>query len=136
VVHKAFGQIQQTGVVKLFKSYKPDYKDGQQVRDFVYVKDAVEVCLFVAQNRRASGIFNVGTGTCRTWLDLAKATFAALGREPKIEFIDMPETLRAKYQYRTEADIAKLRRAGYRQPMTTLEDGVRDYVQQWLLPRG
>ena len=132
VVHKAYGQIQQTGVVKLFKSYRPDYKDGEQVRDFVYVKDAVEVCLHFAEHRRASGLFNVGTGTCRTWLDLARATFAALGREPKIEFIDMPETLRAKYQYRTEADIGKLRQAGFDQPMTTLEDGVRDYVKSWL----
>ncbi len=132
VVHKAFGQIQQTGVVKLFKSYRPDYKDGEQVRDFVYVKDAVEVCLHFARNQRASGIFNVGTGTCRTWLDLARATFAAMGREPKIEFIEMPESLRAKYQYRTEADIAKLRQAGFDQPMTTLEDGVRDYVTTWL----
>ncbi len=135
VVHKAFGQIQQTGTVKLFKSYHPDYRDGEQVRDFVYVKDAVEVCLYFAQNRRSSGIFNVGTGTCRTWQDLAKATFSALGREPKIEFIDMPETLRAKYQYRTEADIGKLRKAGYDLPMTTLEDGVRDYVQSWLHSR-
>jgi ADP-L-glycero-D-manno-heptose 6-epimerase len=132
VVHKAFGQIQQTGVVKLFKSYNPAYRDGEQVRDFVYVKDAVEVCLHFAEHRRASGIFNVGTGTCRTWLDLARATFAALGKEPKIEFMDMPETLRAKYQYRTEADITKLRRAGFDQPMTTLEDGVKDYVQSWL----
>ncbi len=128
VVHKSFGQIRDTGVVKLFKSYHPDYKDGEQVRDFVYVKDAVEVCLHFARNRRASGIFNVGTGTCRTWLDLARATFSALGLEPKIEFIDMPESLRAKYQYRTEADISKLRRAGYDAPMHTLEAGVRDYL--------
>ena len=132
VVHKAFGQIQQTGVVKLFKSYLPEYKDGEQVRDFVYVKDAVEVCLYFARNQRASGIFNVGTGTCRTWLDLARATFAAMGREPRIEFIEMPESLRAKYQYRTEADISKLRQAGFDQSMTTLEDGVRDYVTTWL----
>lgn len=128
VVNKAYGQIRQSGVVKLFKSYHPDYKDGEQVRDFVYVKDAVDVCLHFAEHRRESGLFNVGTGTCRTWLDLARATFAAMGREPKIEFIEMPESLRAKYQYRTEADIAKLRRAGYDQPMTTLEDGVKDYV--------
>lgn len=133
VVHKAFGQIQQTGAVKLFKSYRPEYRDGEQVRDFVYVKDAVEVCLFFERNRRASGIFNVGTGSSRTWLDLARATFAAMGREPKIEFIEMPESLRAKYQYRTEADITKLRQAGFDQPMTTLEDGIRDYVERWLL---
>ena len=128
VVNKAFGQIRHSGVVKLFKSYHPGYRDGEQVRDFVYVKDAVEVCLHFARNRRASGIFNVGTGTCRTWLDLARASFSALGLEPKIEFIDMPESLRAKYQYRTEADIGKLRRAGYDAPMHTLEEGVRDYL--------
>ncbi len=133
VVHKAFGQIQATGQVKLFKSYRPDYRDGEQVRDFVYVRDAVEVCLHFAANRRASGIFNVGTGTCRTWLDLARATFAAMGREPKIEFIEMPESLRAKYQYRTEADLEKLRAAGYDTPMTSLEEGVADYVESWLL---
>ncbi len=132
VVHKAFGQIQQEGVVKLFKSYNADYKDGEQVRDFVYVKDAVDVCLWFADNRRASGLFNVGTGTSRTWLDLARAVFAALKREPQIEFIEMPITLRGKYQYHTEADISKLRGVGYNAPMTTLEDGVRDYVQSWL----
>ncbi len=132
VVHKAYGQIQQEGVVKLFKSYNPAYKDGEQVRDFVYVKDAVDVCLWFAENRRASGLFNVGTGTCRTWVDLARAVFAALKRDPQIEFIEMPLHLRGKYQYRTEADISKLRSVGYDKPMTTLEDGVRDYVQTWL----
>lgn len=135
VVNKAFAQIRDTGVVKLFKSYKPEYKDGEQVRDFVYVKDAVDVCLWFGENWDASGIYNVGTGTCRTWLDLARATFAAMGREPKVEFIEMPESLRPKYQYRTEADISKLRAAGYDRPMTTLEDGVRDYVQTWLAKR-
>ncbi len=135
VVNKAFGQIQKEGLVKLFKSYHPDYKDGEQVRDFVYVKDAVDVCLYFAENRRVSGLFNVGTGKSRTWVDLARAVFAAMGQEPKIEFVEMPEHLRGKYQYRTEADIAKLRRAGYETPMTSLEDGVRDYVQNWLLAR-
>ena len=132
VVHKAWGQIRQEGVVKLFKSYRPEYRDGEQVRDFVYVKDAARVCLYFAENRRFSGLFNVGTGTSRTWLDLARATFAACGRTPRIEFIEMPESLRSKYQYRTEADIAKLRQAGYGQSMTPLEEGVRDYVQTWL----
>lgn len=135
VVNKAFGQIQAEGRVSLFKSYHPDYKDGEQVRDFVYVKDAVEVCLYFAEHRRVSGLYNVGTGTSRTWVDLARAVFAAMGRKPEIEFVEMPEHLRGKYQYRTEADIAKLRRAGYEAPMTALEDGVRDYVQQWLLAR-
>lgn len=135
VVNKAYGQILHEGVVKLFKSYHPDYKDGEQVRDFVYVKDAVGVCLWFAENRRVGGLFNVGTGTCRTWMDLARAVFAAMDREPNIEFIEMPEHLRGKYQYRTEADISKLRRAGYDEPMTRLEDGVRDYVQNWLMKR-
>lgn len=135
VVNKAYGQIQHEGVVKLFKSYHPDYKDGEQVRDFVYVKDAVNACLWFAENRRANGLFNIGTGICRTWVDLARAVFAAMGRPPNIEFIDMPEHLRGKYQYRTEADISKLRDAGYDIPMTKLEDGVRDYVQTWLAKR-
>lgn len=132
VVNKAFGQIRSEGVVRLFKSYNSDYKNGEQVRDFVYVKDAVDVCLHFAENRRVSGLFNVGTGTSRTWLDLARAVFSAMNREPKIEFIEMPEELRGKYQYRTEADISKLRRVGYSTPMTTLEAGVRDYVQNTL----
>lgn len=135
VVNKAYAQICDAGVVKLFKSYKPEYRDGEQVRDFVYVKDAVDVCLWFGENWDASGIYNVGTGTCRTWLDLARATFAAMGREPKIEFIDMPESLRPKYQYRTEADISKLRAAGYDRLMTSLEDGIKDYVTSWLQKR-
>lgn len=132
VVHKAYGQIVETGKVKLFKSYHPDYRDGEQVRDFVFVKDAVNVCLHFDRNRKVSGLFNVGTGTCRTWLDLANAVFVAMGRKPQIEFIDMPEHLRGKYQYHTEAEISKLRAAGYDTPMTTLEDGVREYVTSWL----
>lgn len=135
VVNKAYGQILHDGAVKLFKSYNPAYRDGEQVRDFVYVKDAVDVCLWFAEHREANGLFNVGTGVARTWLDLARAVFAAMDREPCIEFIDMPEALRGKYQYRTEADIRKLRRAGYMAPMTSLEDGVRDYVQNWLMKR-
>lgn len=132
VVHKSFGQIREAGAVKLFKSYKPDYRDGEQVRDFVYVRDAVSVCLWLHDHQRASGIFNVGTGKARTWLDLANAVFAAMGLPPRIEFIDMPEALRGKYQYRTCADIGRLQAAGYREPFATLEEGVRDYVQGWL----
>lgn len=132
VVHKAYGQILATGAVKLFKSYRPDYKDGEQVRDFVYVRDAVNVCLYFDRNREVSGLFNVGTGTCRTWLDLARAVFAAMGKSPNIEFIEMPESLRDKYQYHTEAATGKLRAAGYDAPFTSLEDGVRDYVQSYL----
>lgn len=129
VVHKAWGQIKQTGVVKLFKSNHPDFKDGEQLRDFVYVKDAVAVTLFFADNPENGGLFNVGTGQARTWLDLAKAVFAALGREPKIEFIEMPEAIRDKYQNHTQAAIANLRGAGYRAAFTSLEEGVRAYVQ-------
>ncbi|MDD2240839.1 MAG: ADP-glyceromanno-heptose 6-epimerase [Kiritimatiellae bacterium] len=129
VVHKAHGQIRDTGQVRLFKSYKPDYADGEQVRDFVYVKDAVEVTLFCGENENASGLFNCGTGQARSWNDLAKAVFAAMDREPRIEYIDMPESLREKYQYYTQADMSKLRAAGYDLPFTTLEDGIRDYVQ-------
>ncbi len=132
VIHKAYGQIQDTGKVRLFKSYKPEYADGEQVRDFVYVKDAVDVTLFCGENEKASGLFNCGTGRARSWNDLAKAVFAALGKEPDIEYIEMPETLREKYQYFTEAEMDKLRAVGYDRPFTALEDGVRDYVETWL----
>ncbi len=135
VVHKSYGQICSEGEVRLFKSYDPRYRDGEQVRDFVYVKDAVNVCLWLHDHRRVSGLFNVGTGTPRTWLDLANAVFSAMGREPKISFIEMPEHLKGKYQYHTQADISKLRAAGYGEPFTSLEDGVRDYVQSWLAQR-
>ena len=132
VIHKAHGQIRETGAVKLFKSYRPDYKDGEQVRDFVYVKDAVAVTLFCGENPKASGLFNCGTGQARSWNDLAQATFAAMGLEPRIEYIEMPVSLRSKYQYFTQADMGKLRAAGYAQAFTSLEDGIRDYVQGYL----
>ena len=132
VIHKAHGQIRETGAVKLFKSYRPDYKDGEQVRDFVYVKDAVDVTLFCGENKKASGLFNCGTGQARSWNDLAKAVFAALGRPLKIEYIEMPEALRGKYQYFTQAEMGKLRAAGYAQAFTALEDGIREYVQDHL----
>ncbi len=132
VVHKAFGQVRETGAVKLFRSYRPDVADGEQVRDFVYVKDAVEVMAWLLEHPAVNGIFNVGTGRARTWNDLARAVFAALGRPPKIEYVEMPETLRDHYQYRTEADLGKLKGAGYGTPFHTLEDGVKDYVQNYL----
>ena len=132
VVHKAFGQIREGGVVKLFKSYRPDYRHGEQVRDFVYVKDAVDVTLFCGENEKASGLFNCGTGQARSWVDLAKAVFAAMGLEPNIEFIDMPVSLRSKYQYFTQAEMGKIRAAGYSRPFTSLEDGIREYVQGYL----
>ncbi len=132
VIHKAYGQILQTGQVQLFKSYRPDYADGQQKRDFIYVKDAVDVTLHLLARRETNGLFNCGAGEARTWKDLVTAVFLAMGREPDIRFIDMPETLRGKYQYFTQAQTAKLRRAGYEKPFTKLEDGVRDYVVNYL----
>ena len=129
VIHKAYHQIHETGAVKLFKSYRSDYRDGEQVRDFVYVRDAVAATLFCGENERASGLFNCGTGRARSWNDLAKAVFAAMGLEPKIEYIEMPESLRSKYQYFTQAEMGKLRAAGYDRPFASLEDGIREYVQ-------
>ncbi len=133
VVHKSYGQILEAGKVKLFKSHRPDYGDGKQVRDFVYVKDAVEQTLWFGEHKTVSGIFNCGTGEPRTWLDLVSAVFRAMGRKPNIEFIDMPEHLRGKYQYHTQADLTKLRAAGYVRPFTSLEDGITDYVQNFLM---
>ncbi len=117
---------------RLFKSYRHDYPDGGQRRDFVYVRDCVDVMLWLAETPGVSGLFNIGSGQARSFLDLAHATMTALDREPRVEFIDMPETLRDKYQYFTEADLTRLRAAGYRRPMTTLEEGVRDYVRSYL----
>ena len=132
VIHKAYGQIREGGAVKLFKSYRSDYKHGEQVRDFVFVKDAVDVTLFCGENPKASGLFNCGTGKARSWNDLAKAVFAAMGLEPNIEFIEMPPALRSKYQYFTQAEMGKIRAAGYAQAFTSLEDGIREYVQGYL----
>lgn len=135
VVHKAFGQVMETGCVRLFASYKDDYADGEQVRDFVYVKDAVDLTLHLLEHPEVSGLFNCGTGQARSWNALAKAVFAAMGREPNIEYIEMPEHLRGKYQYHTQADMTKVRAAGYEREFTSLEDGVRDYVSSHLMAR-
>lgn len=129
VVHKAYHEVLETGEVGLFRSARPDYRDGEQKRDFVYVKDAVDVILYFLDNPHRNGLFNCGTGKARTWLDLAHAVFAALGREPRIRWVDMPEALAGKYQYFTEADTAKLRSAGYAKPFSELEDAVADYVR-------
>ena len=137
LVNKAYQQILSSGRVQLFKSHKPEFKDGEQMRDFLYVKDAVEMTLHFAVNpsgERAAGLFNLGSGQANTWLTLTHAIFTALGRPPQIEFVDMPEVLRGKYQYFTQADVTKLRAAGYARAMTQLEDGVRDYVQGYLVP--
>lgn len=132
VVHKAFGQIRETGEVALFKSYLAQYRDGEQIRDFVFVADAVKVALFFLDQPEVCGLLNCGTGQGRTWLDLARAVFAAMGREPRVRFIEMPEDLRSRYQYHTAADTRKLRAAGYTEPFTPLEAGVREYVQSFL----
>jgi ADP-L-glycero-D-manno-heptose 6-epimerase len=133
VICKSYAQVLETGVIHLFKSYRPQYQHGEQRRDFLYVKDAVSMTLHLAANPEANGIFNVGSGKSRTWNELARAVFAALGREPRIEYIEMPESIRDKYQYSTEANIQKLISTGYTQPITSLEDGVRDYVVHYLM---
>jgi ADP-L-glycero-D-manno-heptose 6-epimerase len=137
VVVKSYEQIRSTGAVKLFKSYKPEYKDGEQKRDFIYVQDAVDVTLhFALQAADApGGLFNCGTGQARTWVDLARAVFGAMDVPEKIEFIDMPKELQGKYQYFTQAKTEKLRAAGYAKPFTSLEDGVREYVEGYLAKR-
>jgi ADP-L-glycero-D-manno-heptose 6-epimerase len=118
----------------LFKSHNPDYTDGGQMRDFVYVKDVVEVCYFLLHHRKDSGIYNLGSGQARTFLDLALNTFKAMGRTADIQFKDTPEDIRDKYQYFTEADMSKLKSIGYDKPFTQLEDGIADYVQNYLVP--
>jgi ADP-L-glycero-D-manno-heptose 6-epimerase len=135
-VLKAFEQINAKGKVGLFKSYKPEFKDGEQKRDFIYVKDAADMTLFFLDNPQLTGLFNIGTGIARTWNDLTKTVFAAVGKEPKIEYIEMPESIRSQYQYFTEADITKLRKAGYNKEITSLEDAIKDYVQNYLQKNG
>ena len=132
VIFHAYNQVQQTGKVKLFRSHNPKYKDGEQLRDFVYVKDVTDVCFFFLHHRKDAGIYNLGSGTARTFLDLANATFSALGKKSGIEFIDTPADIRDKYQYFTEANIKKLRSIGYHKAFTPLEDGVDDYVNNYL----
>jgi ADP-L-glycero-D-manno-heptose 6-epimerase len=124
VVFHAFNQIGASGGMKLFRSHRPDYKDGEQLRDFVYVKDLCDVCLFLMEHRKNSGLYNLGSGKARTFLDLARATFTALGKPENIAFVDTPADIRDKYQYFTEADMRKLIGIGYDRPFTTLEDGV------------
>jgi ADP-L-glycero-D-manno-heptose 6-epimerase len=138
VIFHSFNQIKATGKVKLFKSHRPDFKDGQQLRDFIYVEDVAAVCYWfmdrvdTLQKSVNPGLYNLGTGKARSFEDLAKATFAGMGKEPVIEYIDMPEDIRDKYQYFTEADMNKLRKAGYLKEFHTLEEGVSDYVMNFL----
>ncbi len=132
VVFHSFNQVKQNGFVKLFKSHRPDFKDGQQLRDFIYVKDVLKICYWLMEQRPASGIYNVGTGKARSFEALVNATFAGLDMKPNIEFIDMPEDLRDTYQYFTEADMHKLKDAGYNEKFYSLEEGVDDYVRNYL----
>jgi ADP-L-glycero-D-manno-heptose 6-epimerase len=132
MIFHGFKQIKADGEIRLFKSYNLDYKDGGQLRDFIYVKDVCSVILWLTQHPEVSGLFNVGTGHAQSFRKLAEATFHALDLEPNIKYIDMPEILREKYQYYTEAKMDKLRKAGYHGQFSSLEDGVRDYVQNHL----
>ena len=133
VIMHAFNQIKENGKVKLFRSHRADYKDGWQIRDFVYVKDVVSVCIYLFQNKIKSGIYNLGTGKARSFYDLAVATFEAMNTPIAIEFIDIPADIRDTYQYFTEAEMSKLIEAGYKNPFASLEDGVGDYVKNYLL---
>jgi len=132
VIFHSFNQIQKNGFVKLFKSHKPGYEDGKQLRDFVYVKDVVKICFWLMHRQPTSGIYNLGTGKARTFDDLVKSTFAALDLPSKIEYIDMPEDIRETYQYFTEAKMLKLRGVGYTDNFYSLENGVGDYVRNYL----
>lgn len=132
VIFHTVRQIKATGGMKLFRSHRPDFQDGQQSRDFVYIKDVVQVMFWLYQHRPANGLYNLGTGKARSFYDLAANTFRAMGLEPNISFIDTPEDIRDTYQYFTEADMSKLRLAGYDKPFYTLEEGIEDYVGNYL----
>lgn len=132
VIMHAFNQISKTDAMKLFRSHNPDFKDGEQQRDFVYVKDVVDVCYFLMHHRKDSAIYNLGSGKARTFLDLVKGTFKAMDKKESISFIDTPEDIRDKYQYFTEANMNKLKSIGFNQEFTSLEEGVEDYVKNYL----
>ena len=135
VIFHAVNQISVTNAMKLFKSHNPKYKDGEQLRDFVYVKDVVEVLAFMMESKKQSGIYNLGSGKARTFKDLVKATFSALNIKSNISYIATPIDIRDKYQYFTEADMQKLKTVGYKKSFTNLEDGVKDYVQNYLIDK-
>jgi len=134
LVHKSFAQVQDEGVIRLFKSYRKDFRNGEQKRDFLYVKDCVAMTLHLAATPKANGLFNVGSGVARSWVDLANAVFGAVQKKPVIKFIEMPEAIRGKYQYFTQANLLRLRGAGYAAPVTSLETAVTDYVCKYLIP--
>jgi len=136
VILHAYNQIKESGKVRLFRSHNPNFKDGEQLRDFVYVKDVINVIAFLMQQRPQSGIYNLGTGKARSFFDLAKATFLAMNKTENIEFVDTPIDIRDKNQYFTQADMEKLIRAGYTTPFTPLEEGVNDYVSNYLMGDG
>jgi ADP-L-glycero-D-manno-heptose 6-epimerase len=125
--------VKKDGIIRLFKSHRPAYRDGAQKRDFLYIKDAVAMTLHLAATKKAAGLYNIGSGEARTWNELANAVFLALKAKPKVEYIEMPEAIREQYQYFTQADIGKLRATGYTEKITPLEDAVADYVQNYLL---
>lgn len=133
VIFHSFNQIKATGKMKLFRSHNPDFKDGEQLRDFIYVKDVVDVIFFLMEQRKNSGIYNLGTGKARSFLNLTRNTFKAMGIREDISFIDTPEDIRDKYQYFTEANMDKLRSIGYTKPFHSLEEGVEDYVKNYLI---
>ena len=133
VIFHSYNQIVEKGNVNLFRSHRADYADGGQMRDFVYVKDLVKVCYFLMQHRKDSGLYNLGTGTARSFFDLASATFAAMQKPADIRFIDTPADIRDTYQYFTEANMSKLRSIGYSEPFYSLENGVKEYVQEYLM---
>ena len=134
LVHKSFAQVQSKGVIQLFKSYRKEYKNGEQKRDFLYVKDCAAMTLHLAATPKANGLFNIGSGHARTWIDLSNAVFTALKKKPSIKFIEMPEAIRDKYQYFTQANLMRLRGTGYSTPVTSLENAVNDYVRKYLVP--
>jgi ADP-L-glycero-D-manno-heptose 6-epimerase len=133
VIFHSYNQIVEKGSVNLFRSHRADYTDGGQMRDFVYVKDLVKVCYFLMQHRKDSGLYNLGTGKARSFYDLASATFAAMQKPADIRFIDTPADIRDTYQYFTEANMTKLRSIGYSEPFYSLEDGVKEYVKEYLM---
>ncbi len=134
LVHKAFGEIRESGSVRLFKSYRPEYRDGEQQRDFIYVKDAVAMTLYLAE-ADAAGLYNIGSGSAHTWLELIRPIFHALELPERIEFVEMPPVLQGKYQYYTCARTERLRASGYDRPITPLADAVTDYVTNYLIPQ-
>lgn len=138
MINKAFSQISKTGALKLFKSLNPDYKDGEQKRDFIYIKDAVDMTFFFdpseGAGKNSTGIYNIGSGTASTWLDAAGAVFKAMGKNPNTEFIDMPDNIKNQYQYFSKADLSKLRNAGFENECMKLEDSIIDYIKNYLIP--